>query len=205
MWNSWGTTHEFLAFHYLKVRSLEQENVSVVYLFWLKIPTELKKMRLFLDSWHFPVLQWHTFRLSEPECKHCNGWQGEPMVWGWEEKGWIPGMDRKHGQCQGTSLQLTHHKEVFSQSHTLAAAVVLLWCSSDIPTRAEAPSCLGLFVFINGTGSEFGSVTGAEGSSSWEEECAAQGWYGIAQPPHFSAGELLGQLKLACVISPFHV
>lgn len=92
-------------------------------------------------------------------------------------------MDRKHGQCKSTFLQLTHHKEGFFQSHTLAAAVVLLWCSSELPMRAETPSCLGLLVFISVTGSEFGSVTSARSSSSWEEERAAQGWYGITQPP----------------------
>lgn len=136
LWNSWGVTHKLLVFRNLKLRGLEQENINVVYLFWLKIRTKLKKMRLFIDSWYFHVLQWHIFRLLEPECKHYKGWQGEPMVWGLRGEGvvfqgWIGNVDSVRALSYSS---LPPQRGVFPATHSCCcccAALVLLRHSSE--------------------------------------------------------------------------
>lgn len=195
MWNSWGTTHEFLVFLYLKVRSLEQENVSVVYLFWLKIHTELKKMGLIwsdiIGSRYFPVLWWHIFRLSEPEALQWLAGKGEPVVWGLRGEGvvfqgWIGDMDsvRTHSYSS-----LPPWRGVFPATHSCCcccAALVLL-------TRAGTP-------FLRGFACCFYQCHWWVNLGAWQVLRAAparrksvqlRAGLGWAQPPHSYADEWL--------------
>lgn len=75
------------------------------------------------------------------------------MVWGLRRRVFIPGMDRKHGQCKGTFLQLTATTKRCFSSHTL---LLLLLCCSGAPQmnlwEQKPLSCLGWFVvFIHVT------------------------------------------------------
>lgn len=76
------------------------------------------------------------------------------MVWGLRGEGVVfQGLRGNMGSVRAHSYSSHTTKRWFFQSHTLAAAVVLLWCSSDVPVRAETLSCLGLLVvFINVSG-----------------------------------------------------
>lgn len=126
------------------------------------------------------------------------------MVWGLRGEGvkfqgWIGNMDSVRAHSYSS---LPPQRGVFPAIHSCCcccAALVHFRHSSE--TRNPSPVWVCLFLSVSL--SEFGSVTSAEGSSSWEEECAAQSCCGIAQPPHFCAGELLQAAKAGLCNCPF--